>query len=217
MTTSPNLIRITIKSAATFGRGDGVAGLVDREIEHDTSGFPFLRGKTLKGLLKESAENVVYALETLQHKSGWEDAKNNLFGKPGRGTTERGILHISDAILPADLRNEILSAIPKLSREDVLYSLTAIRRQTAMNPDGAPDHGSLRSMRVLLPNVILEAAISFERSLSETESQLLAAATLDLRRAGTGRNRGRGSLVAELDGGENTIQLFEKLSKAVSS
>ena len=41
---TPTTIKITLKSAATFGRGDGVPGLVDREIEHDTNGFPFLRG-----------------------------------------------------------------------------------------------------------------------------------------------------------------------------
>jgi hypothetical protein len=212
--TTPSLIRLTLKSASTFGRGDGVAGLVDREIEHDTHGFPFLRGKTLKGLLKESAENVVYALENLQGKTGWSTARDHLFGKPGRGTTQRGILHVGDAVLPLDLRNEILSA--NLSREDVLYSLTAIRRQTSMNPNGGPEKGSLRSMRVLLPNVILESPLTFEQEVSDTETQLLAAAILDFRRAGTGRNRGRGSLVAELDSAENTRQVFEQFAKAIS-
>ena len=215
---NPTLLRITLQSASTFGRGAGVAGLVDREIEHDEHGFPFLRGKTLKGLLKESAENVVYALESLQNKTGWTTTENSLFGKPGRGSSsERGVLHVGDAVLPVGLRNEILSASPKLSREDVLFALTAIRRQTAMNPDGGPEHASLRSMRVLLPGVILEAPLSFDGKVDEQMLQLLAAAVLDFRRAGTGRNRGRGSLVAELDNNQATRQLFEQFSKAVSS
>lgn len=214
--TAPTLIRITLKSASTFGRGDGVAGLVDREIEHDPHGFPFLRGKTLKGLLKESAENVVYALEKLQGKTGWSEARDNVFGMPGRGTTQRGNLHVGDAVLPLDLRNEIISA--NLSREDVLFALTAIRRQTSINPDGGPEKGSLRSMRVLLPNVILEAPLAFEQEPSVLETQLLFATVLDFRRAGTGRNRGRGSLVAELVNNDESLnQLFESLSKAVSS
>lgn len=46
-------IKIKLLSDTTFGRGDGVAGLVDQEVEHDQYGFPFLRGRTLKGLLSE--------------------------------------------------------------------------------------------------------------------------------------------------------------------
>ena len=61
--TTTAFVRLELLSAATFGRGDGVAGLVDREVEHDSNGFPFLRGRTLKGLLAESAEDLVFALE----------------------------------------------------------------------------------------------------------------------------------------------------------
>jgi hypothetical protein len=211
---NPTLIRLTLKSAATFGRGDGVAGLVDREIEHDAQGFPFLRGKTLKGLLAESAENVVFSLAGDDRNSPWPAAKKELFGIGGRGgDEERGILHIDDAQLPETLRAEIKKE--NWSKEDVLYSLTGIRRQTAINPDGAPDHASLRAMRVLLPGVTLESPISFETPPSETDLQLLAAAVLDLRRAGTGRNRGRGWLMAELDSDAVTHDLFNQFAEAV--
>jgi CRISPR/Cas system CSM-associated protein Csm3 (group 7 of RAMP superfamily) len=209
----PKTIKITLKSAATFGRGDGVAGLVDREIEHDASGFPFLRGKTLKGLLAESAENLVFALTGDHNDSVWYKAKERLFGKPGRGTTERGILHIGDAELPVSLRAAVKN--DKWEPADVLYSLTSIRRQTAVNEQGAPVEGSLRTMRVLLPGVTLEAPLSFEDVPGPQELQLLAAAVLDFRRAGTGRNRGRGWLKAELDNDEATQKLFEKFVEAV--
>ena len=196
---TPTKIIITLKSASTFGSGSGVAGLVDREIEHDENGFPFLRGKTLKGLLAESAENIVFALESDNEKLPWHIAKNVLFGTGGAGLKERGILHIEDAKLPEALRAEILKENWK--KEDVLYSLTGIRRQTSINEFGAPDHATLRSMRVLLPGVTLEAKISFNcepnREPSPMELQLLNAAVLDFRHAGTGRNRGRGWLKAE--------------------
>ena len=209
---NPTSIRITLKSAATFGRGDGVPGLVDREIEHDAKGFPFLRGKTLKGLLAESAENVLFSLEQFtQNKKEWRDAKNTLFGEGGRGLKERGSLHIGDAQLPADLRE----AAKDWSKEDILYSLTGIRRQTAINPDGGPDHATLRSMRVLLPGITLEAPIQFDAPTDEHQLQLLAAAVLDLRRAGTGRNRGRGWLNAELAGGTDMKTLFENFKEAI--
>ena len=209
---TPTHIRITLKSAATFGRGDGVPGLVDREIEHDAKGFPFLRGKTLKGLLAESAENVLYSLgKFAKEKAEWASAKKQLFGEGGRGLEERGSLHIGDAQLPEDLRE----AAKDWSKEDVLYSLTGIRRQTAINADGGPDHATLRSMRVLLPDVTLEAPIHFEGTVTDYQLQLLTATVLDLRRAGTGRNRGRGWLNAELAGGADMKTLFEQFKEAI--
>jgi CRISPR/Cas system CSM-associated protein Csm3 (group 7 of RAMP superfamily) len=215
---TPQKIRITIKSAATFGRGDGVAGLVDREIEHDKNGFPFLRGKTLKGLLAESAENIVYALQDDPEKNNWREVKDTLFGKPGRGTAERGTLHIGDAILSAGLRTALHEEIKNgaLTPEDVLYGLTGIRRQTAMNEYGAPEHASLRSMRVLLPGVMLEADLHLEAPTEEQWS-LLTAAALDLRRAGTGRNRGRGHILLELDDDAITHEYFTKFTRAVQA
>jgi CRISPR/Cas system CSM-associated protein Csm3 (group 7 of RAMP superfamily) len=212
---TPNrTLTLTIKSAATFGRGDGVAGLVDREIEHDPAGFPFLRGKTLKGLLAESAENIVFARN---YDKTWRDAKNALFGLGGAGLKERGILHVGDAQFPSALRAEVSKAIDKkeLTPEDVLFSLTGIRRQTSINEHGAPDHATLRSMRVLLPGVALEASLSFDREPTEAELQLLAAAILDLRHAGTGRNRGRGWLQAELDDAPTTQKLFQAFGEAI--
>ena len=70
-------------------------------------------------------------------------------------------------------------------------------------------------MRVLLPDVTLEASLSFDREPSETELQLLAAAVLDLRHAGTGRNRGRGWLQAELDDAQTTQTLFQAFGEAI--
>lgn len=207
---TPTTIKITLKSAATFGRGDGVPGVVDREIEYDAQGFPFLRGKTLKGLLAESAENMVFALEKMNSKTNWRKAKDELFGIPGRGTDGRGILHTGDAQISVELRAET-----KWSKEDVLYSLTGIRRQTAINDDGAPDHASLRSMRVLLSGVELEAPIQFDQQPGADQLQLLTAAVMDFRRAGTGRNRGRGWLKAELIGGEKMAHLFKDFEGAI--
>lgn len=211
---TPTSIRITLKSAATFGSGSGVPGLVDREIEHDAQGFPFLRGKTLKGLLVEAVENVVYSLDKFaSNKDVWDDAKKQLFGEGGRGTEERGSLHIGDAQLPADLRAAV--AAQKWTKEETLYSLTGIRRQTSINEDGGPDHATLRSMRILLRGVELEAPITFDKPLTPDQLYLLTAAVLDLRRAGTGRNRGRGWVEAELLGDKPMKELFEAFEEAI--
>ena len=55
-------LKIKLLSDSTFGRGDGVAGLIDQEVEHDSSGFPYLRGRTVKGLLREECDNLIVTL-----------------------------------------------------------------------------------------------------------------------------------------------------------
>jgi len=207
-------LRLTLHSVATFGRGDGVAGLVDREVEHDSYGFPFLRGRTLKGLLREAAEEVVFALNQLQQDNkDWVRIKRELFGGPSSNLLLQGKLHVSDARLPWGLRSLLIEEMrqKRLSPDDVLQSLTAIRRQTAMNHYGAPDRATLRSMRVILRTVSFESELSFTMPLTDDEWTLLAAAALGLRAAGTGRNRGRGRVQATLIDEEIMQKYFMRL------
>jgi hypothetical protein len=192
-------LRFTLMSDATFGRGDGVAGLIDEEIEHDTiTGLPYLRGRTLKGLLVEECANILYALDR-QGNPAYGDLSQtarDLFGNPGSTLSDDGLLHVGHAQLPHRLREAIAADVQaeRLSANDVLESLTAIRRQTAINNDGAPERESLRAMRVLVRDLTLYADLTSEETLGPQERALLAACALSLRRAGIGRNRGRGRL-----------------------
>lgn len=80
------VLTLTLLSDATFARGDGVSGVVDEEVEYDAvTGLPFVRGRTLKGLLTEACANLLYGLgranapgETRLHA-----AAARLFGEPG--------------------------------------------------------------------------------------------------------------------------------------
>ncbi len=198
---------LRLRSATTLGRGDGVAGWVDREVEQDQDGFPFLRGRTLKGLLREAAEEIVFALP---YPPNLKQAKDALFGGlGGSGIDDEGILYVEAAQLPpnvralwrAEMANQRTSQTGEmtLTPTDVLESLTGIRRQTAVNEYGAPDHATLRSMRVILRETLLAAELSFTRAPNDDEWALLTAATLGLRALGTGRNRGRGWCQAMLN------------------
>lgn len=206
-------LTFTLKSDATFGSGDGVAGLIDREIEHDALGLPFLRGRTLKGLLREEADNLLFALgvpeaapvpDSLQR---WVTARNKLFGTGGSTGEVRGVLHFGRAQLPAQIREAVRQALkpdpdgedkPKLSTQQVLASLTGVRRQTAVDAGGVPADGSLRAMRVILRETLFQARLDCAGDLDADQKALLSASVLAFRRAGTGRNRGRGKLAAEL-------------------
>jgi hypothetical protein len=107
-----------------------------------------------------------------------------------------------------------------LRAEEVLESLTAIRRQTSMNEEGAPEKGSLRSTRVILPGTVFEAALEFGEPPDERTLGLLAACVLAWRRAGTGRNRGRGRLQANLlesNGTEVIQRCFRVFAREVAA
>jgi hypothetical protein len=106
------------------------------------------------------------------------------------------LLHIGHAQLPQTLRDAIATDVEagRLSANDILESLTAIRRQTAIDDSGAPERESLRAMRVLLRDLPLQADLTSEAPISDHHRALLVACALGLRRAGIGRNRGRGRL-----------------------
>lgn len=211
-------LHLRLESDATFGRGEGVAGLVDEEIEYDAAtGLPFVRGRSLKGLLVEECANLLFALQ--QAKSPELDrlkaAAERLFGRPG-GTLE-GIaqMHIGPALLPQQLREAVGVAIEEkqLEPSDVLESLTSIRRQTAVDEQhGSPEEGSLRSMRVVLRQTSFWAGLDFAVPPEKDDLALLAACVLSSRRAGVGRNRGRGRVRLRLldeQGSDITMSFFE--------
>ncbi|MBC7350872.1 MAG: hypothetical protein H5U08_00790 [Thermogutta sp.] len=218
-------IRITLKSDTTFGRGDGVVGLVDEEVEHDAStGLPFLRGRTLKGLLAEECANILFALrrQNSPASSQLERAAGFLFGQPGSSVDDEARMHVGPALLPEELRAAIEADLRRgdLKPADVLEALTAIRRQTAVDEKtGAPEERSLRSMRVVLRTTPFIAALNFDEEPDQTAKALLAACILSLRRAGTGRSRGRGRLAARLyddRGNDITNECFEHFRKLVN-
>jgi hypothetical protein len=227
---------LTLSSDATFGRGDGVAGLVDEEVEHDpAAGLPFLRGRALKGLLVEECANLFYAMSRQPHLSArvlkdLETAAHFLFGQAGSTLADDAAMHVGAAQLPRELRAAVAVEVVqpahrrKLTPTEVLESLTAIRRQTSVNDaTGAPEPGSLRSMRVILRGTQFVADLVFQDQPSPKALGLLAACVLALRRAGTGRNRGRGRLEARLydqlgrDITANCFLVFRQLVEGVRS
>jgi len=209
-------LHLGLLSDATFGRGDGVAGLVDEEVEHDAAtGLPFIRGRTLKGLLVEECANILYALNG--RAAQFDEAAKFLFGQSGSAVDDDALMRIGPALLSASLRAAVKVDVAAglLTAADVLESLTAIRRQTAMDETGAPERGSLRAMRVVLRDTPLVAELTFREKPPATALPLLAACALGLRRGGTGRNRGRGRLEAFVDDRKATAEQFAQFCTLV--
>jgi len=204
MTAQSVWLCFALESAATFGRGDGIPGLVDREVTTDGVGCPYLHGRTLKGLLGEACADVLYALRNQGSGNQWTAAADALFGVPGSTATGTGKMRVGHARLPEALRTAIAAEVARKhwTRDDVVEAISAIRRQTAIDANGAPEPHTLRSMRVILRATPFEARLSFDAEISPAERGLLAASVLGFRRAGTARNRGRGRLTARLENDE---------------
>ena len=214
-------LKFILKSDATFGRGDGVAGAVDSEVQHDAYGLPYLGGRTLKGLLGEECANILFALECQGQAHPWKDVAKRLFGNPGSQDTDQSLMHVGDARLPENLRQAVRQGVERgeLTREQVLHSLTAIRRQMAVDAKtGAPRKETLRATRVILRETPFEAALTFLTDPTPDDLALLAACVKAFRRAGTGRNRGRGEVEAWLydaQGRDVTNEHFTRFQQAI--
>lgn len=197
---SSYILKIKLLSDATFGRGDGVAGLIDQEVEHDAVGCPFLRGRTLKGLITEECENLIAILPNAPKKH-WQNVADNLFGTLGSTLDTLAAIHFGDACLSEDLHAALAYQVDQkaITTSEILNSLTSLRRQTAIDPiSGAPDKGSLRTARVVIRDLVFRAELTFNQDPTDDMLSLLALGTVALRRLGSCRNRGRGHVQCTL-------------------
>lgn len=194
-------IRIQLLSETTFGRGDGVAGIIDREVEQDADGMPYLRGRTLKGLLCEEADNMIATISDESVQKQWLAVADRLFGQPGSTLDTQSAMHIGDACLPEDFRRVVSAAVElkQITQTEVVNSLTTVRRQTAIDEkSGIAAEGSLRSFRVILRKQKFSANLLFHQQPIPEMLALLQVSALALRRTGSSRNRGLGHVQCQL-------------------
>jgi hypothetical protein len=191
-------IQIELLSDAAFSRGEGTAGVVDMEVEHDELGLPFLGGKTVRGLLHDSWLSMCDFFPVLA------ETAERVFG-PEADCDERSILRIGDAVVDGETRRWIEAAATRqhrpVSPSEVLEALTDIRRQTSEERStGAPAKTTLRSVRVVIRGLTLWAPLCWLAAPAGNHIRCLSLALLATRHAGLARNRGRGHIRMSLDG-----------------
>lgn len=189
---------ICLLSATTFGRGEGTAGEVDVEVEHDELGLPFLGGKSMHGLLRDTWLSMAPVFPNLQH------AARRVLG-PSRDLAETSILRVGDAVVDDATRRWVEAAVRRptapLSSGEVLRSLTDVRWQTSVDrASGGPESGTLRATRVVLCGLQFAAPLTWLELPTHQDLQVLALSALGTRHAGLGRNRGRGHIQVTIDG-----------------
>lgn len=183
-------IKIITKSYTAIASGEG-AGIIDSDIIYDNLGLPFIPAKRLKGLFKDSAQEILNFVSIGNGNALIEE----LFGtelKQGKAVFENAYIENYE-----NLKTEIEELMNKkeyknlLSKSNILSFYTTIRQQTAIDNDGIAKEHSLRTIRVFKPNIKFESNIDISQ-LSQHAKALLYLAIKNLRRLGLNRNMGYG-------------------------
>jgi len=185
-------ITMTLKSDSIPGSGNSIAGVIDRDIVYDRFGLPYIPSKRLKGILRESAEE-------LRNLNQLEFEPDDLFGKPGKKIGAEFKLsngHIENSMeYRTLLQSKLVMDSPKLlPRQSVLEHFTYTRTQTKINNEGIAETGSLRTSRVLKAGLRFE----FELKCSAKYVKDLEKICSVTRAFGASRNRGFGEIKLEL-------------------
>jgi hypothetical protein len=189
-----------------------MAGVVDTEVEHDAYGIPFIGGKTLRGLLRDSWLSMEAVFPELVPAAG------RVLGH-AQALDDECRLRIGDATVSAAVRDTIVRAVEQsvhLTPNVILEAFTTIRFQTAENrATGAPDATTLRTSRVVLRDFTFDARLTWLDGYRPNgdDVRVLAACALATRHGGLLRNRGRGHLQLTLGGDlSGTRRLVEAAS-----
>src|SRR5690554_5596670 len=137
-------LKMELLSDAIPGSGNSLAGVIDREISYDKFGFPYIPAKRIKGILRESAEDLQLP----------QDRIKEIFGY--RGSDKGCPLIIDNGLLPKldELKANLLCYNKEdkkktIGKEDVLGFYSYTRAQTTIGDDGVAKEKSLRISRVL--------------------------------------------------------------------
>jgi hypothetical protein len=199
-------IKMRLLSETTFGRGDGVAGLLDDEIDYDPgTGLPFVKGRTVKGLLVEECANILDSAARVCPGAvpALERSAQRLFGAAGSREQDAGWLHYGEAQVADVIRQAVASAIAApgglVNPAEILDSLTGIRRRSAVDEESeSPAEETLRSVRVLVRETEFLSPLVELRPLDPDDWPLLAACVAAVRRVGKNRHRGAGHVECSL-------------------
>jgi CRISPR/Cas system CSM-associated protein Csm3 (group 7 of RAMP superfamily) len=191
------LVEIKLLSDTIFGSGNAVPGDVDVDVLMDEYGFPYFKGKTFKGKLREEADNIV----CWSGNNKLESALHKLFGKPKRDdvTLYDGKLCFGDFALSDGIKNVLKSKIENKSigRQELIDSLTIERSFTQME-DGVAKDKSLRTARAVRKGLSFYGEVVSLGPLDKYGKAILAGAAGMLRYLGTMETRGFGQVEIDL-------------------
>ena len=181
--------------------GSGRADVnVDAEVVHDRAGLPYFPGKRLKGLIYESALEVLEMSELAGLNLFTEEEMEELFQHNVQSDTQLTIPNLQFASEEAARQMEedwlyLQQHYPDLvSAQDVLSLYTSLRYQTMIDREtGTAAETSLRNIRVVDEGLTFCGTVRLKGG-TRKKLTILALALRNLLHAGMKRNRGFGRI-----------------------
>lgn len=196
---------ITTRSYVATSSGES-RGIIDTDVEKDEWGIPFIPGRRMKGVIRESACEVCEMLNVDK------DIVEEVFGRMGIQSGKLGIgnfriegygdvtafLHALEAPKP-NMKRELLAPLSRVfSYDNVSEYYTETKAETAVGSDGTAQKHSLRTINRIRPDRSFVGEMDI-KALSYRERALLFLAVKNLRRMGMKRHRGYGDIAVKTE------------------
>ena len=192
-------LEVTALSPLHLGSGRADVN-VDAEVVHDRAGLPYFPGKRLKGLIYESALEVLEMSELAGLSLFTEEEMEELFQHNVQSDTQLTIpnLHLASEEAARQMEEDWLylqQHYPELvSAQDVFSLYTSLRYQTMIDREtGTAAETSLRNIRVVDEGLTFCGTVRLKGG-TRKKLTILALALRNLSRAGMKRNRGFGRI-----------------------
>lgn len=195
----PKALRIFFESDWHIGSGAGIPGGVDRMVVRDWEGFPFIPGKTLTGILRDSAEFVASTRDVLEGGRHWHEVLVSLFGNQTTNEDEpasQAKIGIGSGSFSPEMKNYLRSEKEVTPYLFMLQPGVKIDRKT-----GRALEGHLYSREEVRGGCAMYADLTTRKALSSDEEKLFLDSVKAVRRIGGKRRRG---------GGRCTLSIIER-------
>jgi CRISPR-associated protein Csx10 len=219
-------LKLTLQSPCLIGSGEGFGAVIDSDIVFDELGIPYIPAKRIKGCLRDSAIEVcemfkqaeikMFVLEEENSENGFKII-SRLFGNPGDEKPAQ--VYFSNLTIEKYeetvqwLRYLMKEYKDIITRESIINQYAELRQQTAIDEGtGTAQEHSLRTIRVAKKGISFTGTIDIEEANDDLIA-LLYFACKNLRRMGTKRNRGFGSIECKLYEDSKEINFLAKLEE----
>jgi CRISPR-associated protein Csx10 len=188
-----------MKSDWSVSTGNGRQGALDSTVHKDSDGLPVIPFTTIRGIWRDSAEQLAYALDDGNEKGAWQNFVALMFGdepaQPGFKIGHKprpSRLRVSDAQLPEAVREQLKGE----ARARLRAALTFVKPGVAIDPiNGTAIDNFLRFDEMVRAGVDLTCSVSFDTENlkhPKVAENFVTAAILLIEQIGGNRRRGAG-------------------------
>ena len=211
-------LTVTIKMDSDWhiGSGAGIPGDVDRLVQKDQDGFPYIPAKTLTGIWRDGCELVALGLDNGNEKGIWHSWIDYLFGEqpalPEVKLTQHprpAVVSIRAASFSEDFKKAIESLENQQAKIVIKNALTFIKPGISIEPEsGCAKEDHLRFTEMARIGASLKATCNLNFGNATEEEQktayaLLLAGAKMVERIGGKRRRGSGRCSLVISGYED--------------